>query len=69
MDTVPMVIKLKANYIPKVLTVPRKVPNARRDNETKETRKLEVDAIIDPVDDRPTEFLVYCSLATENHIQ
>jgi hypothetical protein len=56
MDTEPMVIKLKENYIPKALTVPRKVPYARREDEIKEIRKLEADGIIEPDGDRPTEF-------------
>ena len=56
MDTEPMVIKLKENYIPKAITVPRKVPYARREDEIKEMRKLEQDGIIEQVGDRPTEF-------------
>ena len=56
MDTEPMVIKLKENYVAKALTVPRKVPYARREEEIKEIRKLEADGIIEPVGDRPTEF-------------
>ena len=56
MDTEPMVIKLKENYVPKAMTVPRKVPYARRDDEIKEIRKLEADGIIEPIGDRPTEF-------------
>ena len=56
MNTEPMVIKLKENYVPKAITVPRKVPYARRDQEIKEIRKLEEDGIIEPIGDRPTEF-------------
>ena len=56
MGTESMVIKLKENYISKDLTVPRKVPYARREDETKEIRKLEEDGIIEQVGDRPTEF-------------
>ena len=56
MDTEPMVIRLIENYVPKALTVPRKVPYARRDEEIKEIRKLEADGIIEPIGDRPTEF-------------
>ena len=56
MDTEPMVIKLKENYVPKAITVPRKVPYARRDDEIKEIQKLQSDGIIEPVGDRPTEF-------------
>ena len=33
METEPMVIKLKENYVPKAIMVPRKVPYARRDEE------------------------------------
>ena len=36
MNTEPMEIKLRENYVPKALTVPRKVPYARRDDEIKE---------------------------------
>ena len=56
MDTEPMVIRLKENYVPKTLTVPRKVPYARREEEIKEIRKLEADGVIEPIGDRPTEF-------------
>ena len=56
METEPMVITLKENYVPKAMMVPRKVPYARRDQEIKEIRKLEADGIIEPVGDRPTEF-------------
>ena len=56
MDTEPMVITLKPNYVPKAITVPIKVPYARRDEEIKEIRKLEEEGIIEPVGDRPTEF-------------
>ena len=56
MITEPMVIKLKENYVPKAITVPRKVPYARRDQEIKEIRKLEADGIIEAIGDRPTEF-------------
>ena len=56
MNTEPMEIKLRENYVPKALTVPRKVPYARRDDEIKEIRKLEAEGIIEPVGDRPTEF-------------
>ena len=55
MDTEPMVIKLKENYVPKSIYVPRKVPYARREDEINEIRKLESDGIIEPVRDRPTE--------------
>ena len=56
MNTEPMEIKLRENYVPKALKVPRKVPYARRDDEIKEIRKLEAEGIIEPVGDRPTEF-------------
>ena len=56
MDTEPMVIRLKENYVPKALTITRKVPYARRDEEIKEIRKVEAEGIIEPVGDRPTEF-------------
>ena len=56
MDTEPMVIKLKENYVAKAITVPRKVPYARRDDEIKEIRRLESEGIIESVGDRPTEF-------------
>ena len=56
MDTEPMVIKLRENYVPKALTIPRKVPYARREKEIKEIRKMEAEGIIEPVGDRPTEF-------------
>ena len=46
MDTKPMVIKLKENYVAKALTVPRKVPYARREEEIKQIRKLEADGIL-----------------------
>ena len=42
MDTEPMVITLKENYVPKAMMVPRKVPYARRDQEIKEIRKLDM---------------------------
>ena len=58
MDTESMVIKLKENYIPKSLTVPRKVSYARREEEVKEIRKLETDVIIERIGDRPTEFCI-----------
>ena len=32
-DTDPMIIKLKENYTPKAITVPRNMPCARRDDE------------------------------------
>ena len=51
-----MVIKLKEDYVPKSITVPRKVPYARRDEEIKEIRKMEADSIIEQVGDRHTEF-------------
>ena len=56
MNTDPMIIELKDNYVAKAITVPRKVPYARRDQEIKEIRKLEADGIIEPIGDRPTEF-------------
>ena len=56
MDTEPMVIKLRENYVAKAITVPQKVPYARRDEEMREIRKLESDGIIEPIGDRPTEF-------------
>lgn len=56
MDTEPMVIKLKDDYVSKAITVARKVPYARREDEIKEIRKLESDGIIEAVGDRPTEF-------------
>ena len=56
MDTDSMVIKLKDNYAPKSITVPRKVFCARRDDEIKEFRQLELDGIIEPIGDLPTEF-------------
>ena len=58
MNKEPMEIKLRENYVPKALTVPRKVPYARRDDEIKEIRKLEAEGIIEPVGDRPTSFVV-----------
>lgn len=56
MNTEPMIIKLKDNYVAKAITVPRKVPCARRDQEIEQIRKLEEDGIIGPIGDRPTEF-------------
>ena len=56
MNTEPMVIKLKENYEAKALTIPRKVPYARREEEIKEIRKMEADGIIEAIGDRPTEF-------------
>ena len=56
MNTEPMEIKLKDNYAPKAITVARKVPYARRDEEIKEIRKLEAEGIIEAIGDRPTEF-------------
>ena len=58
MDTEPMVIKLKENYVPKAMTIPRKVPYARREEEIKEITKMEAEGIIEPIGDRPTEFVV-----------
>ena len=46
MDTEPMVIKLRENYVAKAITVPRKVPYARRDEEIRDIRKLESYGII-----------------------
>ena len=57
MYTDPMVITLKDNCVPKSITVPRKVSYARREDEIKEIRKLKSDGIIEPIGDRPTEFL------------
>ena len=51
-----MIIKVKQNYVPKAITVPRKFPYARRDEEIKEIRRMESEGIIEPVRDRPTEF-------------
>ena len=51
-----MITKLKENYVQKSITVPRKVPYSRSENEIKEIRKLESDEIIEPIGDRPTEF-------------
>ena len=56
MDAEPMVIKLKDNYVPKAITVPRKVPYARREEEILEIRTLEAGGIIEKIGDRPTEF-------------
>ena len=56
METESMIIKLKENYVPKSITVPRKIPYARSDKEIKEIRKIDLDGIIEPVGDRPTEF-------------
>ena len=40
MNTDPMITKLKKNYVSKTITVPIKVPYARRDREIKEIKKL-----------------------------
>ncbi len=47
MDTEPMVIKLKDNYVARAITVPRKVPYARREDYIKEIRRLESEGIIE----------------------
>ena len=47
MDTEPMVITLKPNYVSKAITLLRKIPYARRDREIKEIRKLEEEGILE----------------------
>ena len=56
MNTEPMEIKLKENYVPNAVSVARRVAFPRREEELKEIRKLESEGIIEPIGDRPTEF-------------
>lgn len=48
------------NLVPIALTVPRKVPYPRREDEVKKPRKLEENGVIEEVVDRSPEF---CSVA------
>ena len=51
MNTEPMEIKPKQNYVPKAVTVARRVAFPRREEELKEIRKLESEGIIEPIQD------------------
>ena len=50
MDTEPMVIKLRENYVAKAITVPRKVPYARRDEERGRSESWRVMVSLSPLE-------------------
>lgn len=54
METEPMVIKWKENYIPKSMKEARNVPYARRNEEIKVIQKIESHWIIESIGDLPT---------------
>ena len=56
MNTDTMILKLKDNSVAKAITVPRKIPYARRDQEIEEIMKFEADRIVEPIGDPPTAF-------------